>query len=61
MQYTSVFPKAYKLSMLICYLNKAPNLYTRFVDFKKEVLKLQNTGIEPIMEQLIQTRINIFL
>ena len=47
--------------MLICYLNKALNLYTRFVDFKKEVLKLQNTGIEPIMEQLIQIRINIFL
>ena len=48
MQYTSVFPKAQTLSMFDCYLNKALNLCTRFVDFKEEVLKLQNTGIEPI-------------
>ena len=62
MQYTSVCPKAWKLGLLDCYLNRALNLCTNFVDFKEELLKITKILLKnQYPEQLIRNKINNFL
>ena len=62
MQYTSVCPKAWKLGLLDCYLNRAYNLSTNFNDFKEELSKITNILLKnQYPERLIRTKIHKFL
>ena len=62
MQYTVTCPKAWKLRLIIFYLNKALNISSNFLTFKEKLFRIKNLLLKnQYPKQLIETKIDKFL